>query len=133
MEIVPKLLEEADSVFDAVGGIPFFERLGSLFYEQVRQDEVLLRMYPEPDNLGPAQARITYFLVQYWGGPTTYSEARGHPRLKMRHAPFVVGEVERDHWLAAMTHALDVLQPAPDVRARFDAYFTMAADAMRNQ
>ena len=133
VEIVPKLLDEADSVFEAVGGVMFFERLVGLFYDQVRTDEVLLRTYPEPDNLGPAKQRLTQFLIQYWGGPTTYSDARGHPRLRMRHAPFVIGDAERDHWLAAMNHALDELQPASEVRARFDSYFAMAADAMRNQ
>ena len=133
MEIVPKLLEDADSVYDAAGGMPFFERLVDAFYSRVARDEVLLRLYPEPEDLGPARERLTLFLAQYWGGPTTYSEARGHPRLRMRHAPFVVGERERDRWLLAMTGALDEVQPTSDVRARFDAYFAMSAEAMRNQ
>jgi hemoglobin len=130
---VPKLPDDTESVYAAAGGQPFFERLVDIFYDRVEADDVLLRLYPDPDDLGPARERLTLFLIQYWGGPTTYSDARGHPRLRMRHAPFVVGELERDHWLAAMANALDALGPEPELRARFDAYFAMAADAMRNQ
>ncbi len=133
MDIVPKLQEEADSVFEAAGGMPFFVGLVDAFYQRVAADEVLLRLYPAPNDLAPARERLTLFLAQYWGGPTTYSDARGHPRLRMRHAPFAVGEVERDHWLSAMTGALEELSPRPDLRARFDAYFAMSAEAMRNQ
>ena len=129
---MPKLPDNPDSVYSAAGGTPFFSRLVDVFYREVERDPVLLRLYPEPDNLGPARERLTLFLVQYWGGPTTYSDERGHPRLRMRHAPFVVGETERDHWLAAMTAALDELAPEPELRTRFDAYFAMSADAMRN-
>lgn len=132
MEIVPKLRDEADSVYDAAGGARFFERLVHAFYKRVEADEVLLRLYPDPSDLRPARNRLSLFLIQYWGGPTTYSDMRGHPRLRMRHAPFVIGERERDHWLAAMNGALDELAPASELRTRFDAYFTMAAEAMRN-
>jgi hemoglobin len=76
---------------------------------------------------------LALFLAQYWGGPTTYSDERGHPRLRMRHAPFAIGPVERDHWLAAMTASLDDLDPPAEVREAFDAYFAMAADSMMNQ
>jgi hemoglobin len=76
--------------------------------------------------------RLQLFLAQYWGGPTTYSDERGHPRLRMRHAPFVVDAAARDRWLAAMRAALDELDPPPAIRERFDAYFDMSADAMRN-
>lgn len=88
--------------------------------------------YPDPDDLGPARERLRLFLAQYWGGPTTYSEQRGHPRLRMRHAPFVIDDDARDRWLAAMRGALDELNPpTPYANALVD-YFAMAADAMRN-
>ena len=133
VDIVPKLPADTDSVYAAAGGTPFFEQLVDAFYRHVEADDTLLRLYPEPQDLGPARERLTLFLIQYWGGPTTYSDARGHPRLRMRHAPFAVGEVERDHWLSAMTAALDDVRPEPEIRARFDAYFAMSAEAMRNQ
>ena len=81
-----------------VGGAPVFERIVARFYEQVRDDEILRPIYPEED-LGPAEVRLRMFLEQYWGGPRTYSEQRGHPRLRMRHAPFRIGPIERDAWL----------------------------------
>jgi hemoglobin len=120
------------SLYEAVGGMPFFVSLVDAFYARVADDEVLLRLYPEHVDLGPARERLTLFLAQYWGGPTTYSDARGHPRLRMRHGPFRIGTIERDHWLHAMTEALNELNPAPEIRARLDDYFVMAADAMRN-
>ena len=132
MEIVSKLPDPEVSVYETAGGAPFFTRLVDAFYAHVAADDVLLRLYPDPVDLGPARERLTLFLIQYWGGPTTYSDARGHPRLRMRHAPFAIGERERDHWLAAMTAALDELAPSAPLRERFDAYFAMAADAMRN-
>jgi hemoglobin len=119
-------------VYDTVGGMPFFERLIGRFYDHVEADPVLLTLYPEPDDLGPARERLTLFLAQYWGGPTTYSDERGHPRLRMRHIPFVIGNDERDHWLAAMRAALDQEDLAPAVRFRFDSYFDMAAESMKN-
>ena len=125
--------DEADvSLYDAVGGMPFFVSLVDGFYDGVAADEVLLALYPEKVDLAPARERLTLFLAQYWGGPTTYSDERGHPRLRMRHGPFRIGITERDHWLAAMNTALDALQPVPAIRSRLDAYFVMAADAMRN-
>ena len=132
MEIVSKLPDPEVSVFEAAGGAAFFTRLVDAFYERVAADEVLLRLYPDPVDLAPARERLTLFLIQYWGGPTTYSDERGHPRLRMRHAPFTVAERERDHWLAAMNTALDELAPSEGLRERFDSYFTTAADAMRN-
>jgi hemoglobin len=120
------------TVYEAVGGMAFFERLVDAFYERVEADPVLLELYPEPDDLGPARDRLRLFLVQYWGGPTTYSDERGHPRLRMRHGPFVIGPEARDHWLAAMRAALDELDPPPAIRFRFDSYFDMAAEGMRN-
>ncbi len=120
-------------MYGAVGGQPFFDRLVDRFYDGVEADPVLLRLYPHPDDLTDARRHLALFLGQYWGGPSTYSDERGHPRLRMRHAPFAIGIEERDHWLAAMQGALDALAPAPEVRDAFDAYFAMAADSMRNR
>jgi hemoglobin len=121
------------TVFEAAGGMPFFEALVDRFYEGVATDPVLLRLYPEPDDLTDARHHLTLFLAQYWGGPSTYSEERGHPRLRMRHAPFAIGPEERDHWLAHMQAALDALAPEPEVRAKLDEYFGFAAESMRNR
>ena len=120
-------------MFEAAGGMPFFEALVDRFYEGVATDPVLLRLYPKPDDLADARHRLTLFLAQYWGGPSTYSDERGHPRLRMRHAPFAIGPEERDHWLAHMQAALDALAPEPEVRAKFDEYFGFAAESMRNR
>ena len=89
------------SLYERVGGVGFFQTLVDRFYEGVAADPVLLALYPEPDDLAPARERLTLFLVQYWGGPTTYSDERGHPRLRMRHAPFAIGPDERDRMAAA--------------------------------
>jgi hemoglobin len=121
-----------ETVYEIVGGMPFFEKLVGDFYDEVEADPVLLDLYPEPDDLGPARERLTLFLAQYWGGPTTYSDERGHPRLRMRHAPFVIGPAQRDRWLRAMRLALDEAGVSPALRIRFDTYFDMAAEGMRN-
>lgn len=124
--------EEQITIYEAAGAMPFFHQLVAGFYRRVAADPVLLRLYPDQEDLGPAAERLELFLAQYWGGPTTYSDQRGHPRLRMRHFPFTIGPEERDHWLAAMNGALDELQVHPLLRERFDAYFTMSAEAMRN-
>lgn len=123
------------TVYEHVGGYGFFEALVDRFYEVVADDPVLLPLYPEAPDLSGARRRLTLFLVQYWGGPATYSAERGHPRLRMRHFPFAIGERERDHWLAAMRVALDLEggHLSPELRDRLSGYFTMAAEAMRNQ
>jgi hemoglobin len=121
------------TVFESVGGMPFFEALVDRFYEGVAADPVLLVLYPEPEDLAPARRRLTLFLAQYWGGPTTYSEERGHPRLRMRHAPFAIGSEERDRWLVHMREAVESLDPPADVAQALDDYFVMAAESMRNQ
>ena len=121
------------TVYEQVGGMPFFERLVGRFYDEVERDEVLLSLYPDQEDLGPARERLTLFLAQYWGGPQTYSDERGHPRLRMRHAPFAIGPEARDHWLRAMRLALDEVAPSPALRLRFETYFDMAAEGMRNQ
>ncbi len=120
------------TVFDAVGGMAFFTALTAGFYRRVAADPVLLSLYPTPEDLGPAERRMCLFLAQYWGGPGTYSEERGHPRLRMRHNPFVIGPTERDHWMVAMTAALDDMGLEPALRVRFDEYFAMSSEAMRN-
>ena len=120
------------SLYDEVGGLPFVEGLVGRFYESVAADPVLRRLYPEPDLAG-ARRRLTLFLAQYWGGPTTYNDERGHPRLRMRHFPFEIGPAERDHWLVAMRAAVAFADPPPDAAARLLAYFDMAAEAMRNR
>ena len=124
-------MDNVPSLYDNVGGMAFFERLGAAFYTRVAADPVLRVIYPD-DDLAPAQQRLVLFLAQYWGGPTTYSDARGHPRLRMRHAPFAIGEVERDHWLAAMRAAIAEVEPPHGATAPLLDYFESAADAMRN-
>ena len=118
------------SVYEAVGGMPFFEELVARFYARVAHDIMLRPLYP--DDLGPPAEHLALFLAQYWGGPTTYSDARGHPRLRMRHAPFSIGQRERDRWLAAMTAALADAHLEPELEQRFLDYFTMAADHLVN-
>jgi hemoglobin len=124
---------EADpTVYELAGGSAFFEALVDRFYKGVALDPVLLPLYPHPEDLAPARRRLTLFLIQYWGGPTTYDEERGHPRLRMRHAPFVIGPVERDRWLIHMRAAIEVMDPPVEVRTALLDYFAMAAEAMRN-
>ena len=114
------------------GETPFFEALVARFYEGVATDPLLRPLYPEAD-LGPAQHRLTLFLIQYWGGPRTYDAERGHPRLRMRHAPFAVGPTERDRWLVHMRAAIVAMAPPPDVADELERYIAMAAEAMRNR
>jgi hemoglobin len=120
------------SLYELVGGMPFFERLVDRFYEGVATDAILLPLYPERPDLTGARRRLTLFLVQYWGGPTTYLEERGHPRLRARHFPFSIGLQERDRWLFHMRAAIDASDAPADARQRLHEYMTMAADAMRN-
>ena len=120
------------TLYEAVGGMAFFGQLVDAFYRRVAGDAFLLALYPEPDDLSGARERLRLFLAQYFGGPTTYSDERGHPRLRMRHAPFAIATRERDHWLAAMHGAVAELAPSPEVTETLLAYFDMAADAMRN-
>ena len=120
------------TLYDAVGGMPFFERLVTRFYEGVAADEVLRPLYP--DDLEAPARHLTLFLAQYWGGPTTYDAERGHPRLRMRHAPFAIGPEERDRWLVHMGAAVDEAGPVPEsARTALLEYFEMAAEAMRNR
>jgi len=120
------------TLFERAGGLPFFERLVGRFYDAVGTDPILRPLYPEPDLSG-ARRRLTLFLAQYWGGPRTYDDERGHPRLRMRHAPFAIDAAARDRWLTLMRAALAAEAPPPDVATELDAYFEMAAEAMRNR
>jgi len=115
-----------------IGGRATFERLVRAFYAGVASDPPLLALYPETD-LEPAIQRLTGFLEQYWGGPTTYSEQRGHPRLRLRHAPFAVTPDMRDRWLTHMRAAVDSLGLAPLQEAMLWGYLERAAHAMVNR
>ena len=106
-------LPSARTFYEEVGGAPTFARLVARFYAGVRSDPVLAPLYPQDDWEG-AETRLRTFLEQYWGGPTTYSDARGHPRLRMRHAPFAIGPAERDAWLHHMREAVDSLELTPE-------------------
>ncbi|MBM7080291.1 globin [Micromonospora humida] len=117
--------------FDAVGGEPTFRRLVDRFYAGIADDPLLRPMYPE-DDLGPATERMTLFLMQYWGGPNTYSAQRGHPRLRMRHAPFRIGAAERDAWLRHMRRAVDDLDLPPELAATLWDYLERSAYFMVN-
>jgi hemoglobin len=119
-------------VFELAGGEATFRRLVERFYAGVADDPLLRPIYPEKDLSG-ATERLTLFLIQYWGGPQTYSEQRGHPRLRMRHQPFAIGEAERDAWLRHMTAAVDSIDFAPAVRKALLDYFETASSAMVNR
>ena len=123
--------QQAASFYDEIGGRETMRRIVAKFYEGVAEDPLLRPMYPEED-LGPAEERFLLFLTQYWGGPTMYSEQRGHPRLRMRHAPFAVTPEARDHWLANFRAALDSVELTPEQDARFWEYVTHAAQFMIN-
>ncbi len=127
-------VSEPASFYEAVGGDETFHRLVAAFYREVARDEVLRPLYPEQD-LRPAERRLRMFLEQYWGGPRTYSDERGHPRLRMRHMPFRIGPVERDAWLRCMHIAVAEI-PAERMddehrRALLD-YLEMAANSLVN-
>jgi hemoglobin len=125
-------MADTHSLYDRAGGTPFFEALVGRFYAGVAADPILRRVYPEPD-LTQAERRLRLFLIQYWGGPRTYDDERGHPRLRMRHAPFAIGPTERDRWLVHMQAAIAHAAPPEDVAAQLEQYFAMAAEAMRNR
>ena len=122
-------MSNPENFYAEVGGAPVFEKIVARFYEQVAQDEVLRPLYPEQD-LGPAEVRLRMFLEQYWGGPRTYSDQRGHPRLRMRHAPFKVGPIERDAWLRCMRIAVDEADLDDAHRAQLWQYLQYAAASM---
>lgn len=124
--------EYSESLYEAIGGEPAFRRLVHRFYQEVAADPELRAVYPSR-NLGPAEEHLRLFLIQYWGGPPDYNELRGHPRLRMRHARFSIGERERDAWLRHMRTALDELHLDPEHDEQLWAYLTMAAHSLVNQ
>ena len=125
-------LPSARTFYDEVGGAPVFSALVAHFYAGVRTDPVLAPLYPQDDWDG-AETRLRSFLEQYWGGPTTYSQERGHPRLRMRHAPFAIGTAERDAWLRHMRAAVDSLELTPEHDAALWGYLEMAALSVQNR
>jgi hemoglobin len=118
------------SLYERVGGLPFFVALVERFYEGVGADALLRPVYPE--DLEPGKRALALFLAQYWGGPTTYSEEKGHPRLRMRHFPFSIGSAERDRWYHHMAQAVRAAALDPADEAELLAYFDMASTAMIN-
>jgi hemoglobin len=119
------------SFYDAVGGEETFRRLVHRFYEGVADDPLLRPLYPEEDLTG-AEERLRGFLIQYWGGPNTYSQQRGHPRLRMRHVPFVIGQAEHDAWLKHMRDAADTLELTEEQDKRLWDYLVYAARSLVN-
>jgi hemoglobin len=128
---IPRGTLQEQTFYEQVGGEDTFRRLVHRFYEGVAGDPVLRPMYPEED-LGPAEERLTLFLMQYWGGPTTYGERRGHPRLRMRHVPFTVDRAAHDAWLKHMRDALDELALPEEHDRTMWKYLTYAAATMIN-
>ena len=128
-------MPESPTLYDRVGGMAFFESLVDRFYAAVRDDERIGPMYlhdPDDAEMAGPRRRLTLFLVQYWGGPTTYLAERGHPRLRARHFPFDIDSAARDRWLLHMRGAIDASDAGPAERAELHQYMTLAADAMRN-
>ena len=120
------------SFYEQVGGEKFFSNLVSQFYAHVATDPILRPMYPDSD-LNAAADRLQIFLAQYWGGPTTYQETRGHPRLRIRHAGFHINTAARDAWLNSMRTVLDGIEMDETLRGQLWSYFEMAAQSMVNQ
>lgn len=127
----PEAEQETQTYYDRVGGHDTFDALVTEFYRGVANDPELRALYPEED-LGPAQHRLLLFLEQYWGGPKTYSEQRGHPRLRMRHAPFAVTPTQRDRWLTHMSAAIDSIALSPMDEELMRGYMNHAANFMVN-
>jgi hemoglobin len=119
------------SIYDAIGGEATIRGLVARFFERVAADETLMAQYPA-DDLAGAQERLGLFLIQRWGGPTTYSDERGHPRLRMRHVPFSVGPAEVEAWLGAMLPSLDEAELAPQHRDELWTYLEQTAHSMQN-
>ena len=131
MQIEPAPPTPGMTFYEAVGGEDVFRRLVAAFYRGVAADPVLRPLYPDED-LGPAEERLRMFLVQYWGGPNTYSERRGHPRLRARHVPFRIGPAERDAWLRNMKAAVESLGLPADYERTLWAYLHQTAYVLTN-
>jgi hemoglobin len=132
MSETSRSLPSARTFYAEIGGEPTFRALVERFYAGVREDPVLRPMYPTDDWAG-AETRLRMFLEQYWGGPTTYSDNRGHPRLRMRHAPFAIDETARDAWLTHMRAAVDSLELTDEQDETLWGYLEMAARSMQNR
>ena len=127
-------MTESLTLYARVGGRPFFATLTRRFYEGVAGDPVLSRLYPsDPAELEEARLHLELFLVQYWGGPDEYNQLRGHPRLRLRHAPFAIGPAERDAWVAHMTEAVRASGLSPLDEMQMLSYLTTAAAHLVNQ
>jgi hemoglobin len=124
-------MDDVRTLYDDVGGMAFFDDLVGHFYGAIERDDLLRPLFPE--DLEPPRRRLALFLAQYWGGPSSYDEERGHPRLRMRHAPFAIGPAERDRWLELMREAIQAMHPPAAVVDALHEYFDMAAEAMRNR
>lgn len=124
-------MSDQQTPYERMGGHETFAAIVKRFYQNVEQTPELREMYPEED-LGPAEERLRLFLEQYWGGPTTYQETRGHPRLRMRHQPFKVTPTQRDNWLRCMHDAVGSVDMDKDSRDELWNYLVRAADAMIN-
>jgi hemoglobin len=122
---------EGNTLYERVGGAAFFISLVDRFYRAVEHDPLLRPLYP--DDLAPPRRHLALFLMQYWGGPATYSETRGHPRLRLRHVPFPIGAAERDAWLRHMHAAVDASSASPKDAASLKAYFDTAATSLINK
>ncbi len=123
--------QQGQTIFDMVGGSATFERLVSLFYDRIAADPLLRPMFP--DDLAPGKEYQTLFLIQYFGGPASYNTERGHPRLRMRHAPYPIGTAERDAWVAHMYAAMDEVGIPEPARSVMREYFARAGTAMINR
>ncbi len=127
-------MTDGPTLYHRVGGRPFFETLTRRFYEAVAGDPVLRPLYPDDDEgMEAARLHLELFLVQYWGGPSEYNETRGHPRLRMRHAPFAIGPAQRDAWVRHMTDAVKAAGLSPLDEVQMLSYFTTSATHLINQ
>jgi hemoglobin len=126
-------MTDSPSLYARVGGRAFFETLTRHFYDGVASDPVLSRLYPsDPEQLEQARQHLELFLVQYWGGPDDYNQLRGHPRLRLRHAPFTIGPAERDAWVKHMTAAVRAAGLSPLDEMQMIGYLTSSADNLVN-
>lgn len=122
----------SENFYERFGGAAAFEKLVDNFYENVKVNDILKPMYPDEDFVAAAR-RLRMFLEQYWGGPHTYSDERGHPRLRMRHAPYSIGIAERDAWLACMKPAVEQMGLSEELYGELWSYLEGAANFLMNQ
>ena len=130
-QVFVHLETQGTRLYERVGGEPFFIALVDHFYDGVASDPLLCALYP--DDLGPPRRRLALFLIQYWGGPKTYSDERGHPRLRMRHVPFAIGSAERSAWLAHMLAAVQASSASVEDQDTLTTYFETAATSLLNR